>query len=133
MKSQNGNFYLVLCLLICGLCFSTGCTSSNTPEKSTLPTTVVPTTTVIPTVIESLVPSAEPSLVAINTSDLKVDGFGLSPGGYGPESKGHEIKPGEILRITKEGHLQKIGPSGEVLEDYGVPETSPPDPTLSNH
>jgi hypothetical protein len=59
--------------------------------------------------------------------------FVLTPGGYRPESKVHEIKPGESLRMTKEGHLQKIGPSGEVLEDYGVPETSPPDPTLSNH
>lgn len=57
----------------------------------------------------------------------------LTPGGYRPESKAHEIKPGESLRMTKEGHLQKIGPSGEVLEDYGVPEVSPADSTLSTH
>ncbi len=66
-------------------------------------------------------------------SSASKDELVLTPGGYRPKSKAHEIKPGESLRTTKEGHLQKIGPSGEVLEDYGVPEESPADPTVSTH
>jgi hypothetical protein len=53
-------------------------------------------------------------------SNASTDELVLTPGGYRPESKVHEVKPGESIRMTNEGHLQKISPSGEVLVDYGV-------------
>ena len=81
-------------------------------------------------IITPCIPAADNEAGKSNTS---TDNLVLTPGGYRPESKAHEIKPGESLRMTKEGHLQKIGPSGEVLEDYGVPEVSPADSTLSTH
>ncbi len=51
-------------------------------------------------------------------SSASKDKLVLTPGGYRPESKVHEMKPGESLRVSN-GHMQKIGPKGAVLEDYG--------------
>jgi hypothetical protein len=53
-------------------------------------------------------------------SNASTDDLVLTPGGYRPESEVHAINPGESLRLTNEGYLQKIGTSGEVLEDYGI-------------
>jgi len=72
---------------------------------------------IVSVIITPCVPAADNEAGKSNTS---TDNLVLTPGGYRPESKVHEIMPGESLRMTSEGHFQKIGPSGEVLEDYGV-------------
>lgn len=77
MKSRNSCVCLILCLIICCFCLSTGCTFLNIQEKST-PTPTPATTTVIEspvvsTTILTAVPSSSPANIPVtNTPTINV-------------------------------------------------------------
>jgi hypothetical protein len=72
MTSSYSSAYLVLCLIICGFCVTTGCTSTNTSQISPSPTTNVTTTAIESPVITPPILTATPSLVIVNTPSTNV-------------------------------------------------------------
>jgi hypothetical protein len=72
MTSSYSSIYLVLFLIICSFCATTGCTSTNTSKISTSSTTIVTTTTIESHVITPPILTSTPPLVIVNTTSTNV-------------------------------------------------------------
>jgi hypothetical protein len=67
MKSRNGFVCLIICLMMCCFYLSTGCTTSNIPEKSSPFPTALTTTVNESPVISTTISISPPTFVTINT------------------------------------------------------------------